>query len=597
MFNKVKIILFLCLLGSAFLTTAATPLWAIEANFLGSPTTFHGYIDQESAWGLYGDQAGQNMSDYMIVQFEAESKISDKLKWLCILRGTADWAYSWNPDNWGSNYPNLPQFEPDWTKWYLEKTGVIHRNYSFMDGRNINQFNWNQPDDHAWEIFREFYFDIAPNEKLSFRIGKQQVGWGETDGLRLMDIINPLDMTKDFILRDSDAGYQDTRIPLRMIKGDYYFGMFGKSLSDVALELIWNMDIQRNRLTIGRTEDGANAFGAYAGEGGVWGVPYPNFPSFGCFNLTDGKQASTFKNSEVASRLKFTLNNSWMFTLNFFYGWQRDFVLKVMPGNAGSYSVISLPGFPGFTVPPGVTLIPPNYGLLVNYEEYYARMKIVGFTLNHDIKELTWRASSPVLRVEALYEFNKPFNNNGKSWNTNAINAELPGTPVTLAGDWSGLPGTNPKNGIVYKDQIRYVIGLDWQLWCKLLNPQKTFFNSFQFAHFITLDMADDHLLNAPFFYTQNFKVNPWAIPANQFFFSYLLSSEYDHGRILPLALFVEDLESHAQWLKVKCAFAYGDHWRPEIGFYYINGNSSTGKSFGLFKEDDQFYFKIKYQF
>ena len=171
------------------------------------------------------------------------------------------------------------------------------------------------------------------------------------------------------------------------------------------------------------------------------------------------------------------------------------------------------------------------------------------------------------------------------------------GFPVTLPGDWSGLPGADSTKGIIKKDQIRYVLGLDWQIWCKTLNPEKTFFTSFQFSQFITLHMDNYKLLNAPYYYARDFKVDPWDIPANQYFFSFLVSTEYLHGRILPLILFVEDLKQKTQWVKAKCEFAYGDHWRPEIGLYYINGNNDTGKSFGLFKNMDQMYMKIKYQF
>jgi hypothetical protein len=280
-----------------------------------------------------------------------------------------------------------------------------------------------------------------------------------------------------------------------------------------------------------------------------------------------------------------------MFTLNYFHGWQRDFVLRVrQPANRfypnQGWSFFDLTNFP--------------VGLQVDFDMWYPRMEIVGFTLNKDLHWLTWRASSPVLRVEAIYEFDKPFNCNGKSWvRNNPLNVLLQGlnSPLLLAGDWSGLPGANPNEGVKFRDQIRYVIGIDWQLWCRTLNPQKTFFTSFQFGHFYILNKDGYKFLNAPYFYNKKFRISPWDIPQNQYFISFLVTTEYDHSRILPLILFVQDIEAEAWWIKAKCEFAYGDHWRPEVGIYWINGNDNTGKSFGLFDNRDELYVKIKYQF
>ena len=589
MLQKTKIIFF-CFLCGAFLMAAATPLWGIDGTILGKPYNVHGFFRQEAAWGWSDDESWGNMSDYMTVQFEGNYGISDKIQMYFILRGEADWVYDIRGDSFGSHKPNNSQFMPDWFDWLALKTGNSNLSYDYKDGRHKNQFNWRE-NDRGWEILREFYFDLNPTDKLSFRIGKQQVVWGETDGLRLMDIINPSDWSKEFILRDSDAGYEETRIPLWLIKGEYYFGHVGDRFSDVALEVIWNPgDIETTRVYLGRQKLGQNAFGFGAGEGGVWGLPYPNFPFFGKFNLRDAKHSGGIDNSEFALRFKFTIDESWMFTLNYFHGWADDFVLRVTPPNPNfpnvGFSFFDLEHFP--------------VALEVDFDLWYPRMEVVGFTLNKDMHWLTWRASSPVLRVEALYEFDKAFNSNGNSWaRDNPLNNVLIpiGFPLLLPGDWSGLPGAQSTQGVKFRDQIRYVLGFDWQLWCKPLNPEKTFFTSFQFAHYHIMNKGNLHLLNAPYFYNKSFKISPWDIPEDQFFVSFLCMTEYDHGRILPLFLFVQDINAEAWWIKAKCQFAYGDHWRPEIGFFWINGNDDTGKSFGLFDNRDQLFVKIKYQF
>lgn len=64
------------------------------------------------------------------------------------------------------------------------------------------------PGDHSQAELREFYVDASINNSI-VRIGKQQVVWGKSDGLKVLDIVNPQDF-REFILDDFDQ----SRIPL-----------------------------------------------------------------------------------------------------------------------------------------------------------------------------------------------------------------------------------------------------------------------------------------------------------------------------------------------------------------------------------------------
>lgn len=57
---------------------------------------------------------------------------------------------------------------------------------------------------------REFYADASVGPAF-LRLGKQQVVWGQADGLRVLDVVNPLNF-REFILPD----FEDRRIPLWM---------------------------------------------------------------------------------------------------------------------------------------------------------------------------------------------------------------------------------------------------------------------------------------------------------------------------------------------------------------------------------------------
>ena len=61
---------------------------------------------------------------------------------------------------------------------------------------------------------REWYWETH-TDSVFWRIGKQQVVWGEADGLKVLDVINPQSF-REFILDDFD----DSRIPLWMLNAE-----------------------------------------------------------------------------------------------------------------------------------------------------------------------------------------------------------------------------------------------------------------------------------------------------------------------------------------------------------------------------------------
>jgi len=73
-------------------------------------------------------------------------------------------------------------------------------------------------DEDLWEC----YLDYSKGPWF-FRVGKQNLSWGETDVYQLMDRINPIDNTFGGAFEDLD----DRRIPLWMMRGTYNFGNVG----------------------------------------------------------------------------------------------------------------------------------------------------------------------------------------------------------------------------------------------------------------------------------------------------------------------------------------------------------------------------------
>lgn len=76
---------------------------------------------------------------------------------------------------------------------------------------------------------REFYVDGEIGNTF-LRIGKQQVVWGQADGLKVLDVLNPQSF-REFILDD----FEESRIPLWMVNAETQVG-------DATLQLLWIPD-------------------------------------------------------------------------------------------------------------------------------------------------------------------------------------------------------------------------------------------------------------------------------------------------------------------------------------------------------------------
>ena len=160
-----------------------------------------GYLKNETALRL-AHGLDEFMKESNIVQLEAEYTFNENVQFFTILRWFYDAVYDLE-----SKYDNDPKWE--------SKT---------------NQ-KLKHPEKLQW--LRECYIDFL-SDNLDIRAGKQQVVWGTADGVRILDIINPLDyreLTKDYI---------DSRLPLWMLNAE------GKILLNGHLQLLLIPDYEPN---------------------------------------------------------------------------------------------------------------------------------------------------------------------------------------------------------------------------------------------------------------------------------------------------------------------------------------------------------------
>jgi len=107
----------------------------------------------------------------------------------------------------------------------------------------------------------------------------------------------------------------------------------------------------------------------------------------------------------------------------------------------------------------------------LNFDKKFYHKKLVGFTLNKELTAIRMRkTTSPVLRVEALYEFDKPFCYEGEHIGDMA---------------WTGLNGKYSE-ARKFKDQMRMMVGFDWQIYLRFLNKRESFLPALSFLSFIS---------------------------------------------------------------------------------------------------------------
>jgi len=145
---------------------------------------------------------------------------------------------------------------------------------------------------------KEAYLLYAGDD-FDFRIGQQQIVWGKTDGLRMLDIVNPLDM-REFILDD----FLDSRIGLWSARLNWYTDIGG---SEHEFEFILIPDARPVDL---------------APEGSRWAFPLPSVAP-GTVIATQAGDKPGWRAADIEAGMAWRANLSgWDLSLNWFYGWK-----------------------------------------------------------------------------------------------------------------------------------------------------------------------------------------------------------------------------------------------------------------------------------
>jgi hypothetical protein len=386
------------------LVLLAGPAAAKEFQFAGKPLNLYGYVTQSLGYSLRGehfDTEKDVQSAYWTLLFEGDYQPADTLKFYGQFIMAGDWIYDLKHDDRTWNNREFP---------------------GSRDRLSI--------DDQYWQIVKEVHATWTPPNFL-FRVGKQIVAWGEMDGFRIMDQINPLDQRRGF----ADVEFETTIIPIWLVRADYYLPITSEAIQDMGFEFVFNPNaswIPNQDLAILTGND----------VSGIWAVNF-EFPAgpgsiahLGSLRANiDHPDSFNSDGFEYAVRMKGVFWDN-IITLNYFYGLDNSPVLV----NVGP---------PDITVTPGGDLV-----MHPHMAGYFPRFRFAGATFSRDLSSL--RADflggiSPVVRLEGFYGFD----------NTFATNLDR----------------------FVQSDEIRWGIGVDWKVRIPLINPTQGISIMPQFYH------------------------------------------------------------------------------------------------------------------
>lgn len=264
-----------------------------------------------------------------------------------------------------------------------------------------------------WDALREAYvtksIDLDGAQQLFLKLGRQQVVWGRTDLFRVLDVVNPVDYSRNNIYDE----LQDIRIPMWIAQAEWRMGA-SESMQDRNLQLIWNIDKFRpnNLGQCGTANTILDAGCFFRGMKNLWdnGGTVANFA-----NVGPGMLLSTdFGPGQIGIRNvnlpKWNLQNTQVGVK--YEGVTQEGVSFSL--NALSYrsQLPSLHG--GKAAQNGFTGQPCNDGtghcpFLIAFDVAYPRVNLIGGSL-----DLQWEAAKAAVRVEGALTQGEEFANTAR---------------------------------------------------------------------------------------------------------------------------------------------------------------------------------------
>lgn len=424
---------------------------------------------------------------------------------------------------------------------------------------------------------REYYFKWYVGN-ITAKVGRQQIVWGEADAFRISDIINPLDFSRDFTTSLYGLGWEDIRIPQRMIQIVY---AVPESAHQFEVELVINPeDFRADQKVLPYAE----SFYVFPQNTGSSNWPPSSVLPLATSSSEDTAFTSAVKNAYDNAEHSFSggarlrgVFSGW--DLHLFYYHQRW--QSAVISAPSTFTGLSLPSPPGpFPVP--VDFWDNEWGLKM----HFPRVDTIGGSFNyfHD-------PSGAVIRGECGYVIDEPFTGMHQGLHDTGI----PAGPSNLLVSWDNwfMPD------VIYKDTFHYMLGFDRPTWIPFLNETSTFFISGQFYHKIIMDYNDD--VPSGVGGDEPYLLDTWmgkdSRADHKTMASLKINTKYYDDRIRPDILCVWDINAQSGYVLPKLIWAPTYDWHLEVGCIYFWSDNWISGPFGYVSHNDIVYGAIEYKF
>ncbi|MFT6625011.1 MAG: hypothetical protein ACJAZI_001094 [Cycloclasticus sp.] len=372
-----------------------------------------------------------------------------------------------------------------------------------------------------WDFIRELYvnatIDMDSGTTFNLSVGKKQEVWGRTDLFRVLDVLNPVDYSRNNIYDE----LEDIRIPLWMATAEWQFGA-NDLLDDMNLQFVWIFDKFRpSKLgQAGTPNQILDAGSLFRGLSNCW--------DNGCTvsNFAGGNTATNFGPGQLGIRNieepEWSLDNG-QFGMKF-EGVYSDIGFSL---NA-FYTRSQLPSLRGSGGPGGFVTENPFddtdnriFPYLIAFDMHFPRVVLVGGSLDYYADPL-----KTAFRAEVAWTKGEEF--------ANTLKPRL----------------------FSESEVVRWVIGADHNLFIRSINRNKAFLISFQ--------TFGQHILDHD---RENGPLGPVGMPdwEDNYISTLLIKGWWMNDRLSPQVISAYDWSAKAYVVSPSVDWLISDNWRLQV--------------------------------
>lgn len=397
--------------------------------------------------------------------------------------------------------------------------------YLDYDEHDLKNPEFNSRADVVREAYVSGTIPLSNGHQIDVTFGRQQVVWGRTDLFRVLDVINPVDYSRNNIYDE----LEDIRIPMGIATAEYRWGPT-ETFDDLNLQFLWKFEKFRpHNLGQGGTPNSILDAGSFfRAMNNCWenGCSVSNFAGGGAqtdfpshsIGIRDAVMPEwELDETEVGMRLEGVYKGVG-FSLNGLY--YRSQLPSLRAGNVPAVNPFIADGVTVPGIDTGGVELPRDY--LIAFDIHFPRVGLLGGSADFYVDSL-----KTAFRVEAAWTTGEEF--------ANTLRPEL----------------------YSESDVIRWVVGADRPTFIPFLNKNRAFLLSAQVfgQHILDHETADAPLGKVG--------MPDWK---DNFITTFLVKGWYMNDRLSPQVITAYDIRAQAGVIAPSIDWLVNDNWRVMLG-------------------------------